>query len=109
VRFPHGVTVTVLRSGGHDRYGNPLPEEEHEIPGCAVAPGTTEDVSGRDPRTTVDYTVLAPAGTDVLGQDRIRLPAPWGGTWQVDGEPRHFVSPFTGWHPGVQIRLTGRA
>jgi len=125
VRFAHPHTVTVLRSGGWDRYGNPLPEQEHDLPGCAIAPGSSEDLTstggdaagggaGAIQVTTVDWLIFAPPRADVRGEDRIRLPEPWGGVWQVDGIPDVYRNPFTdsgpaGGEPGVRIRLTGRA
>src|SRR5690625_6759657 len=87
LRFPHSYTVTVLRSGGWDRYGNPLPEQEHDLPGCAIAPGSSEDLTstggdaagggaGAIQVTTVDWLIFAPPRADVRGEDRIRLPEP---------------------------------
>ncbi len=120
MRFDHPVTVTVLRSGGWDRYGNPLPEREYDLPGCSVAPGSSEDLTstggdaaaggaGAIQAIRVDWLVFAPARADVRGEDRIRLPEPWSSTWQVDGIPDVYLNPFTGDEPGVRIRLTGRA
>lgn len=120
MRFARPVTVEVLRSGGWDRYGNPLPEQAHDLPGCAIAPGSSGDLAstggdaaaagaGAIQVTQVDWLVFAPPRADVRGEDRIRLPEPWEGTWQVDGIPDVYKNPFTGHEPGVRIRLTGRA
>lgn len=108
MRHPAGVTVVLLRSGGTDRRGNPLPEAEHEVQGCAIRPGTSDDIIDRSSGATAEFVVYAPAGTEVAQTDRVRLPPPWGITLPVDGLPRIWRNPFTGDEPGIEIYLAGR-
>lgn len=107
-RHPHGATVTRLRSGGSDRFGNPLPETEHDIEDCPIAPGQTEDVIDRSNGAIADFVIYPPPGSDIRHTDRVRLPQPWGGVWQVTGVPQHWISPWTGNRPGMRVYLTGR-
>lgn len=109
VTFPYGVTLTVNRSGGRDRYGNPLPGTSHTIDDCALAPtGSTEMVNGQ--ATVIDQdTVYADYGADVEPRDEIVVPAGQPispGVYQVDGSPARYRNPFTGDAAGCVIRLT---
>lgn len=57
------------------------------IPGCSVQPGvTSEDRQNRD-TTLIAFTVIAPAGIDVLSTDRIVYS---GNTYEIDGEPERW-------------------
>lgn len=66
------------------------------IPGCSVQPGvTSEDRLNRD-TTLIAYTVIAPAGIDVLSTDRIVYS---GQTYEIDGEPER-------WETGILDHTT---
>lgn len=108
--FAAGETVTRLRATAKlDRSSGEMTGADWISPstlvilGCAFDPGTsTEPLErGRDAVLT-QPTVYAPAGSDVLAGDRLVVR---GRTWEVDGDPGDFRSPFTGWHPGVAIAL----
>jgi hypothetical protein len=104
--FPHGVVATVTRSGGTDRYGNPLPGTTHSLHGCAVAPaGSTESA---DQAATVewDQDLICDHDADLIAQDVVVLPGD-PTEYQVFGRPRPFTNPFTGWKAGKVARLKG--
>ena len=101
--FAYGVTVTVIRSAGRDRWGDLLPAIEHTIEGCVLYPrSSVELVDGRD--TIITGTVLlAPLGADIRATDRVRLAD--GSEHDVRGTPGTWLSPLTGWAPGIQAVL----
>lgn len=78
------LTVTVIRSGGRDNFGNPEPVTRHQIPGCLVAPRGSEEGANTFANTVITGAELfTPAGADVLATDRIIAR---GVTYDVDGE-----------------------
>jgi hypothetical protein len=103
-----GETVTRLRGVATD---DPYSSEdtvldwttpaELDIPGCAVASGPTADpnIDARD-MVVSDFTVYAPAGTEVWPVDRVVIR---GFVCEVVGRPFDWRSPFTGREPGVVI------
>jgi hypothetical protein len=103
------VTETVTRLRGslvENRYGDDewdwSDPAELDITGCAVAPrDSTEDHDQGRQAVLVGFTVYAPAGTEILPTDRLEVR---GDTWEVDGEPGVWVSPFTEVEEGVEIR-----
>lgn len=100
--FPYGITVTV-ETLGQDRYGNRTVATSATVPGCAFAPGpSTEQMDGRD-EVAEQGNLYAPAGTAFAPTDRIVLPD--GTTWEVNGTPSAWASPWTGWNPGIAIPL----
>lgn len=84
-------TAIVVRSGGRDPKGNPLPETEHPLPDCMMDPGTTtEPIDRSDVPTTTAWLHCLP-GADVVSTDRIVVPEGmfWSaGTYAVDGDPK---------------------
>jgi len=102
--FPFGVTLTVQRPvGAVDRYGQRTFADHHTIGPCAVDySASTENTANRE-AVTVDAVVFAPPGSDVLATDRIKLSG--GDVFRVVGLPAPWLNPFTGWAPGVTIRL----
>lgn len=112
------VTVHRLPSGPQkDKWGDPAAASTpHTVPGCAIYPATSNElVEARD--TISDTAVLlVPYGADVKATDEVivpdalAVPPPYRGTrWKVDGTPAGWQSPFTGWKPGTEIRLTKQA
>ena len=105
--FPHGVTVTILRDGPptRDRYNNEVPgaPTSHDIEGCGAAPGDADELHDRS-REGVEilWTIYAPFESDVTAHDRAVL---YGRTYRVEGEPRRWQSPLTGWTPGTLFQL----
>lgn len=101
--LPYGITITVVRPGKRDKYGDETPGTEHAIDGCAVYPRTSGESTDQRDTVVIGLTLLAPYGVDLKATDKVRLPD--GTTYQVDGEPGPWSSPLTGWQPGVQAAL----
>lgn len=108
--FPHGETITRLRATAIlDPYsGEPTDftwdaPDALEIPDCGINPGGTSEPT-QDGRNAVITRpeVYAPADADVTAGDRLVVR---GETYEVDGEPAAWRSPFTGWAPGLVIVL----
>lgn len=94
--------MVVLRSGGRDDWGNPLPVVEIPKDNCLIAPRSTTDPVDRS-----DVVNAKPAlyrdnepGFSFLSTDRIRVPegARMAGEWEVDGLPGE-------WPFGVEVPL----
>lgn len=106
--FAHGETWTILRPGAPttDRNGNeiPGPDVEIAVDGCGFVPGGSveSDEYGRS-QVITSPRVFMPAGTDVGADDRLRSPA--GVVFAVEGRPKVWRSPFSGWDAGVEVSL----
>ena len=108
--FPHGETVTRLRGTAVvDPYsGEPTSTDwsapdSLAIPGCGFNPGgSSEPVEAGRTSVVTSPEVYAPTGADVLAGDRLVVR---GLTFEVDGRPKDWRSPFSGWAPGVAISL----
>lgn len=108
--FPYGETVTRLR--GTPAFNNYSDEPDGtdwnapdslDIPGCGFNPGqSSEPVQDARNAVVTQPEVYAPAGSDVLPGDRLVVR---GVTYEVDGRPADYRSPFTGWTPGLVIAL----
>lgn len=100
-----GETVVFLRrtSGDRDSHGNQtFTWAEEPIPDCVVwTTGSTEEIQGQD-QTSERLTVLAPYGTDVSAYERATVR---GLTYEVNGVPSQWASPFTATKAGVEVRL----
>jgi hypothetical protein len=98
------TTVTKRVKSGTDSLGNDV-WTTTSVPLLAQAfdPGVSlEQVQGQDVITT-QPTVYYPPGSDVAAIDAVTI---FGRTYEVDGEPIvNLQSPFTGWQPGVIVRL----
>jgi hypothetical protein len=100
-----GITVTLLTravtgrdADGNDVYGSTA----LAVAGCAFDPGgSVELVQGQDLVTTQPKVYL-PAGT-VVGALSAVIVA--GVTYEVEGSPNSYTSPFTGWSPGIEVKL----
>lgn len=102
-RFP--ISITRVRGGGMDRKGNKIPETRETLHLFAFAPGvSTEDNQYRE-QTDSKAELYGPYAVDLLPNDRVELPAPFG-VWEVDGRPSNWgPNPFTGDKPGSVTRL----
>lgn len=99
--------MTVLRSGGRDEHGDPLPGTEHVIDKVVVAPRAATEISDRGETIVVGLQVFPPFGSDIRATDRVRIDVPpWAGTFDVVGEPGNWQSPFTGRKAGMEVALT---
>ena len=92
-RFPRKwrTDVVVLRGGGRDSKGNPLPVTEVPLTDCIVAPRATSEPTDRADlisSTAVLYRDPDP-NFHFLPKDRVRVPvtARMAGEWAVDGLP----------------------
>lgn len=91
------VDVVVLRGGGRDEWGNPLPAQEVPVPDCLVAPRATTEPVDRSDLTSSKSVLYRDPGFTFYSTDRIRVPD--GTVWQVEGEPQV-------WPLGVEVPLT---
>lgn len=100
-RFPSSwkTDVTVLRGGGRDPFGNPLPTEEIPVTGCLAAARSTAEPLDRTDLTEA-RGVLYHDDFEFQPTDRIRFPetATLRGTWAVAGEPSR-------WPMGIEVPL----
>lgn len=108
--FAHGETVTRLRAtmvldpysgeNGEPSWDDP---DELDISGCAFDPGgSSEALDLARNVVTTQPKVYAPAGSDIAAADRVVVR---GVTYEVDGNPALWRSPFTGWEPGLVVAL----
>jgi hypothetical protein len=107
----NGVTITRLQPGTTlDPYS--LREvadwgqtTRTTIEGCIIAPfgqGTGETQTLDRERTTQTLNVLLPPGTEINRQDRVEI---GGDQFTIVGIPYRIIHPFTGWEPGIQLRI----
>ena len=104
-----GFTLTVNRYGDPDKYGHRPAPTPHTIDGCAAAPAGSQEQVGQTAITLEQDTIYAPYDADVLPADEVVVPDGQpveAGTYQVDGKPARWSSPFTGGQFGTVIRLT---
>lgn len=86
--------VTVLRSGGRDPKGNPLPAVEIAVKDCLIGPRSTgEPVPGSN-LSSSDMSIYRDPDPlfKFLPADRIRVPegALNSGEWSIDGRSKEF-------------------
>jgi hypothetical protein len=100
-----GVTATLLTrtKSGTDALGNDVyMTVSTVVDHCIFDPGgSVELVQGQDMLTTTPMLYL-PAGTTVGPIDAVTVN---GITYEVDGSPNNYVSPFTGWPAGIAVKL----
>ena len=111
---PETVTVTRVT---RDDFGDTTEGANHDVEGCVIYPrmakaatnvnrGGNEVVTAED-LITFGLSVLMPPGSDVLATDRVTAR---GDEYEVDGNPTNWVSPLSGFSPGVEVllkRITG--
>lgn len=108
--FAFGETVTRLRGApATDPYSGQATgidwdtADELDIDGCGFNPGqSSEPLQEARNAVLTQPEVYAPVGSDVLAGDRVVVR---GKTYDVDGDPADWRSPFTGWQPGMVIAL----
>lgn len=111
VNLPAGETVVRLRaattedpysgeSDGALDWSNPT---ELTITGCGFDPGGSfENTEARRDAITTQPTLYAPADADITANDRVQVRSL---TYDVQGHPALWRSPFTGWTPGIAVTL----
>lgn len=87
-----------------DDYGNDVFDTaDTTLENVPVWPaGATELVQGQDTTITGLFALLPP-DTNVEAIDSVTV---YGGSFEVDGEPGRYTSPFTGLNPGIEVHLT---
>ena len=110
MNFPYGETVTRLRGTAvTDPYSGEATTVDWSdpdalpIPGCGFNPGSSlEPVQDARNAVITRPEVYLPADADVLAGDRLVVRST---TYEVDGDPALWRSPFTGWTPGLVAAL----
>lgn len=101
-RFPKSwrTDVVVIRGGGRDAKGNPLPGQEIPVTDCIIGPRATSDPLDHSDVTSSTAALYRDPGFTFLPTDRIRVPAGkrMAGTWSVDGRPGEWPH---GWEIGL--------
>lgn len=90
-----------------DRYGATVADwsttTRASLTGCSLSPrGESEDTTGGRQGVIVGYTLYAPAGADIRPTDRIEAR---GETFEIDGEPGDWRSPYSRRVVGVELAL----
>lgn len=105
-----GIPVTVTRKikTGVDRLNNATFATSTEtVDDVLVSPGATDDLEASRPEgVTVAYTLQFPKTYQApLEGCEITLPAPWGGTYRVIGDPRPYMhdNTPTRWDRPVEV------
>lgn len=102
--FPHGVMVTLVSTvTTDDGLGNEtIVTTETQWGPCAVAPRySIETTDARTAPVIVGKTVYGPT-VAIDSDDTLVID---GVTYQVDGLPGEWSSPFTGWDPGMEVPI----
>lgn len=109
MQFPFAVTV-IIHHREVDDTGDYHITDSYSLPGCAVSISV-----GRTSRRSFEYesserdlirgdcVLYTPPGSDIRSSDIVTLPDQT--VWSVWGYAAEYASPFTGWRPGMQIRL----
>ena len=108
-----GVSVTIVRpvAGAADRLGNATITgvEREVVDNVLVAPGdTTESDASRPNSVTAALTLHFPKSYAAsLRGCEVELPAPWGGTYRVIGDPMPYMSENTPgqWNRPVSVEV----
>ena len=108
--FPHGEPALFEHRvvGSEDSHGNPTETFGTAVlvvGGAFVPGGSVESFTpGRDSVvTSPTYYIPGDAAKPVISpRDRVTIR---GLLFQVDGQPAEWVSPFTGWAPGIVVNL----
>lgn len=105
VTFPFGEPITLLINGtpSADDVGDPVPAQTQVTVTGAFNPGISAEEAATGTGST-QPTVYLPPGTDVSWIDAVQVR---GVTYQVDGSPNDWSSPFTGTAFGVVVKLRG--
>lgn len=87
---PHTVGVRAFQDGATDAHGNPVAAwgDPVEVPVHALSPGSDEPPSPHRDLSVVEWTVYAPAGTQVGPRDLVLVD---GREFTVEGEVRDYT------------------
>jgi hypothetical protein len=97
-------TVVRVRGAGVDEYGDPIEGgSSTSLTVRAVAPRYTSDPADPSRSPVIDgFTLYFPPGVDIAATDKLTVR---GGTYEVDGEPGEWVSPFTNVSHGIEVNV----
>ena len=108
-----GVPVTVARklASGTDRFGNATYATSTEtVDDVLVSPGATDGLEASRPEgVEVAYTLHFPKAYQApLEGCEIALPAPWGGSYRVVGDPGPYIDANTPtrWNRPVEVEAS---
>lgn len=109
MRAPFGTTVTILRDGEVDRWGDPVEgpagrPRRVRVRRCVFSPGTSTEPGAWSNSVVSDASLLLPYRTDLRATDRVEVEG-IAGVWTVEGEPSRWRSPFTGRRFGLSATL----
>lgn len=109
--MPGNANVSLIEvDATTDAYGDTTYETfETVLEWAIIAPRSSiERVEPHSPAVITAATVYGPGGTAINSDDLIVIsghsPA-MDGTWQVEGIPGDWKSPFTDWHPGIEVAV----
>lgn len=72
------------------------------INGCAFAPSASSEDNSNRALVEADAILYVPSGTDLVSTDRVTVR---GTTYDVDGQPEDWRSPYTTRRPGIAVPL----
>lgn len=107
-----GVEVEVIpqtTATNPDRFGNAVHTDGTavKVQDVLVAPGSTDSLDASRPEgAQVAYSLHFPKTyTGPLEGCKVKLPAPWAGTYRVIGDPRPYIDANTPtrWHMPVEV------
>jgi hypothetical protein len=104
VTFAYDTPITLVKrvKGVPDALGNDTWMTVQTAASGVFNPGgSAELVQGQD-LLTVQPTVYLPPATDISAVDAVIV---FGDTYEVDGRPNRWQSPFSAWSPGVEVKL----
>lgn len=97
--LPYGGMAVDVERAVYDRFNDATYTFSHTLFGCLEFPvESTEEANS----VTDRRRLLAPSGSDVRATDRIKIR---GLAYQVNGLPKDWIDPLTGWAPGMQVDL----
>jgi len=102
--FPYSQTITLIQRvrTGHDEYGNDVyTDNQIPLPYCVVQPSSSSEVVQWTEQVSTDITVFVPYGTVITPLDALLIN---GVTYEVQGEPQDWRSPFSGNTSPTQVR-----
>lgn len=102
----YGAVITVIKrtlSGQDERGNDTYSESSFSVSGCSVQPAASAESTDFADQLTTSITVFAPWGTNVGYLDAIVVN---GLTYEVDGVPDVWQSPFSGNTAPVRIDAT---
>jgi Phage head-tail joining protein len=105
--FPYSQTITLIQrtlTGVQDEYGNDTYDETQiEVDYCVVQPSSSAEVVQWTEQVSTDIAIFVPYGTVVTELDAFLIN---GITYEVQGVPQDWRSPFSGNVSPTQIRAS---